>query len=1044
MNKIYQIIWNKAFGAWVPAPEGSKAKRKGRSVVHATMAALALLIGAQAHAYVAGSGATVTGATQGIAIGDQSSAAGAPLNVFPVWPHQRPNGTSNYTGPGTSIAFGYQAFAQSTAFGGAMAFGQDAYALGRSLAFGPGASAFSDWASAYGALSFANNNAVAFGTHAYASGDSAVSVGMTSEASGYAATAMGLSSSSAGRGATALGLSSSASDDGGVALGAFSHSQSANSLALGSSANALGTYAAAVGYGASASNMGDVALGASTKAAGDGARFATALGSGSEASTSATTAVGALAKATQDSGTAVGYGANASEVNSTAIGKNATASTLNSVALGADSSTGAVVSTASATIGGETYSFAGSNAAGTVSIGSTGHERTITNVAAGRVSDVSTDAVNGSQLYATNSAIGNLSDQVTNIDLKGTKYFHANSTGADSQALGADSIAIGMGAVANSANDVALGTSANAQGDYAAAVGYGANASEVNSTAIGKNATASTINSVALGADSSTGAVVSTAGATVGGETYSFAGSNAAGTVSVGSTGHERTITNVAAGRVSDVSTDAVNGSQLHATNSAIDSLSDQVTNVDLKGTKYFHANSTGVDSRALGADSVAIGMGAVANSANDVALGSGSITTGSTGAAGMSVAGNNYQFAGPTSIGTVSVGAAGQERTITNVAAGRLGFESTDAVNGSQLWGAVYAIQSVSNALAQTNQTVANLSNKVNGLKATGLMATRADAATASSGTTGLLGSAQAPLTSLQATAGVNDSAVAYNVNADGTPDYNNVTLNGDAYDANTNQGGTKITNVAVGSAPSDAVNYAQFNDAITRVTNIAQSGGTPFFAVDGNRDIELAVASGDHAMASGANARATGAQAVAVGANSIASSSNSMALGANTIATGDNAVALGAGSIADQANTVSVGSSTQQRRVTNVAQGTSDTDAVNVAQLNQAVAQSDAKVSQAVQSANAYTDQQFSKMSDKMNSLGAAAMAATSLIPNARAQGNFQMAVAAGTYGNASALAIGANFWATNNLLMNVHLARSTGSGASTGASIGATYGF
>jgi trimeric autotransporter adhesin len=170
-------------------------------------------------------------------------------------------------------------------------------------------------------------------------------------------------------------------------------------------------------------------------------------------------------------------------------------------------------------IGGSTYTFAGTNATSTVSVGGNGVVRTITNVAAGRVTSTSTDAINGSQLYATNQAINNaindssagsvkydvyngvtnynsvtlggttynttthtggtkiinvadgsnasdavnysqlsnVSNFANSIYLTGTKYFHANSTGADSQALGVDSVAIGTGAIANNKNDIALG-----------------------------------------------------------------------------------------------------------------------------------------------------------------------------------------------------------------------------------------------------------------------------------------------------------------------------------------------------------------------------------------------------------------------------------------------------------------------------------------------------------------------------------------------------------------------------------------------------------
>ncbi|KGM29984.1 hypothetical protein P409_35785, partial [Inquilinus limosus MP06] len=134
-----------------------------------------------------------------------------------------------------------------------------------------------------------------------------------------------------------------------------------------------------------------------------------------------------------------------------------------------------------------------------------------------------TDAVNGSQLFASNQAIETVANEVTNINNgKGIKYFHANSTLADSQATGTDSTAAGPEAVASVQDGVAIGHGATA----------GANAGDV-----------------ALGLGSTTAAVVGTASTKIAGTTYTFAGATPTSTVSVGAAGAERTITNVAAGR---------------------------------------------------------------------------------------------------------------------------------------------------------------------------------------------------------------------------------------------------------------------------------------------------------------------------------------------------------------------------------------------------------------------------------------------------------------------------------------------------------------
>lgn len=98
-----------------------------------------------------------------------------------------------------------------------------------------------------------------------------------------------------------------------------------------------------------------------------------------------------------------------------ALGNQAQANNHNDVALGSGSSTEKAVATHGTIIDGEYYGFAGTEPTSTVSIGSKGKERTITNVAAGRVQYDSTDAINGSQLYATNQAIETLARRINKI-----------------------------------------------------------------------------------------------------------------------------------------------------------------------------------------------------------------------------------------------------------------------------------------------------------------------------------------------------------------------------------------------------------------------------------------------------------------------------------------------------------------------------------------------------------------------------------------------------------------------------------------------------
>ena len=241
-------------------------------------------------------------------------------------------------------------------------------------------------------------------------------------------------------------------------------------------------------------------------------------------------ALGATSVATQTSSAALGYGAKAS--------------TANSVALGAGSDTGSV-HTGSEAMGvnlvGTKSTFAGAatDTSGLVSVGMAGHERQIQNVAAGQVNAMSTDAVNGSQLYVAYQAIGALNTTLTGV----------------SSRLGAET----------GASSSAYGASSKASGDYATAIGYNAQASAPNSVALGANSVAADAHSSANAAD------------------YGFSGAVAAtakGVLSVGYAKNERQIQNVAAGLVTSTSTDAVNGSQLYATNQAIDRANQSVASL--------------------------------------------------------------------------------------------------------------------------------------------------------------------------------------------------------------------------------------------------------------------------------------------------------------------------------------------------------------------------------------------------------------------------------------------------------------------------------
>ena len=219
----------------------------------------------------------------------------------------------------------------------------------------------------------------------------------------------------------AIGVNTKATGHSGIAIGTSTTSAGESATAVGTLSNADGIAATAFGQGAQA--VGNVTTAAGQKARAT-AQGATALGTGAVASAMYSTATGAASSASGQSSVAYGLQSKASANSAVAIGSRATASHDGSVALGAGSATAEAVGTNSATVNGVSYSgFAGTNPRSTVSVGYAGGERTITNVAAGRISTTSTDAINGSQLYqvaarsqGNSTAITKLQNQVNGID----------------------------------------------------------------------------------------------------------------------------------------------------------------------------------------------------------------------------------------------------------------------------------------------------------------------------------------------------------------------------------------------------------------------------------------------------------------------------------------------------------------------------------------------------------------------------------------------------------------------------------------------------
>ena len=258
------------------------------------------------------------------------------------------------------------------------------------------------------------NNSVAVGNSARAHGGSGVALGNDTYA-------LGGSSVAAGNAAWALGERS-------TAIGNNAHSEGYGSIAMGREASALSTQdgdkknVVAIGDDAQATGSRSIALGVSAQAGTlERVRDRSVYKDNPELITKL--------KAQKEVTDAVAIGSEASvqENEGLALGSKATVNNVRGVALGANSATAAPVSTASETINGLQYNYAGGTADSTVSVGNTSTKRTITNVAAGRVNAQSTDAINGSQLYGVANAVGNVAKSTKNI-LGGNAKVDQNGT----------------------------------------------------------------------------------------------------------------------------------------------------------------------------------------------------------------------------------------------------------------------------------------------------------------------------------------------------------------------------------------------------------------------------------------------------------------------------------------------------------------------------------------------------------------------------------------------------------------------------------------
>ncbi|API49535.1 YadA-like family protein [Escherichia coli] len=751
MNKIFKVIWNPATGSYTVASETAKSrgKKSGRSklLISALVAGGMLSsFGVQAQAgrdngqgvnYGQGTG------TGWVAIGEDAKA-----NSF------------TDTGGGSSTAVGYHSTADgrwSTALGAKThSLGEASVALGinttsageRSLAIGASATstggfsiALGRYANSVGEFSIAQgdhaetgaDDAIAFGRESKALGIMSIALGATANASKEYAMALGASSAASAANAIAVGRNSAAAGVDSLAFGRLSAANAANAIAMGAESKAAEN-ATAVGTNAEANGLNSIALGSGSIADVDNT---IALGNQSQAVAAGAIAIGQGNKADGANAIALGNGSITGGVNAIALGQGSYAGLENGTAIGAQASAQGKNSVA---LG------AGSVAtdADTVSVGNTTAQRQIVNMAAGDISTTSTDAINGSQLYAISKSVadnlgggatvnaqgvvtspnyrlksgifGTVGDALTGLDNNTLQWDSLKK--AYSAAHGTDTTStitnVKDGAISDTSKDAVNGSQLKTTNDNVAT-----NTANITTNTNSINTLTDSVGDLKDDALLWNGTAFSAAHGT---EATSK-------------------ITNVKDGDLTAGSTDAVNGSQLKTTNDNVAINTTNITNLtdsvgDLKddallwnGTAFSAAHGTDATSKItnvkdgdLTAGSTDAVNGSQLKTTNDaVAANTTNIATNTTNITNLTDAvdslGDDSLLWNATA-GAFSA-AHGTDATskITNVTAGDLTAGSTDAVNGSQLKTTNDAVAANTTNIATNTTNITNLTDAVDSL---------------------------------------------------------------------------------------------------------------------------------------------------------------------------------------------------------------------------------------------------------------------------------------------------------------------------------------
>ena len=790
-----------------------------------------------------------------------------------------------------------------------------------------------------------------------------------------------------------------------VSIGDYSRANT-GAVAVGVSAQALGEDSIAIGRDAIAT--GSIATGSSARAGNGGAAY------GDDAV--ATYLNGAITAGTV-AGAAFGQNSQADVSAAVALGTNAVVTQINSVALGADS----VANIAATPVAG----FAGAAPVGVVSVGSAGNERQIQNVAAGQINDKSTDAINGSQLYASNTLIQQNSTNITELQKGWT--LASNNSAKSEQITAGETVNFNPGsniAITQTGNAISIATTPTVAFDQVTVGGVVINKTTgikagdmvVSNVASGSALTdavnVSQLNKAMANASSSWDLVVNKDPArSIGkGSVIEFKdGKNIAinqtgnaisiattpnvafDQVTVGGVVINNTtginagglkITKVANGDVSSLSKDAVNGSQLFALWQAANAVSNatsihyvSINDNGVQGGNYANDGATGINAVAIGVNAnasqdnaISIGANSLANIKDSVALGSQSQTTAAAPTANTVIAGSTVKFAGISPVGVVSVGSVGSERQIQNVAAGQITDMSTDAINGSQLFRTNEVVTQQGNILQQHSIDITNLKNQT-GTQYAGLKV--------ENGSDTILANESLNIV------GQDGTTVTYDKNSN-------------TYTVASKQGGGSGTgsmndwNVTGKDGSGSSVNVP-----ITDGKNVAFAAGsknvivTPSQTADGAQ-VQVDIAK-DLELSSVTTKNTNGNSTVLNGDGVIAKNAN----GSSTVVNG-NGVTIKGKDGKNGASITQAGIDAGNQTLKNVADGQEDTDAVNVRQLRE--------VSQSMGNVHKRIDE----VEDNANAGTAAAMAMANLPQPANA-GEGGMSLGLGTYQGESGYAVG-----------------------------------